>query len=101
MTGTSSHEVSVSIQRDSQITLIPCMVGAQAAERPDAVALAAEAQALTYRELDCRAIRLAHYLRSLGVGADVLVGLCLPRSVDMVIAALGILKAGGAYVPLD
>ena len=58
-------------------------------------------QELTYQQLDCRANRLASYLRSLGVGRDVLVGLCLPRSLDMVVGALGILKAGGAYVPMD
>lgn len=56
---------------------------------------------LSYGELDCRANRVAHYLRSLGIGPDVLVGLCMPRSVDMVVGALGIVKAGGAYVPMD
>ncbi len=74
---------------------------ARATESPGALALTGEAKALTYGELDCRANRLASYLRSLGVGPDVLVGLCLPRSLEMVVGALGILKAGGAYVPLD
>lgn len=76
-------------------------VGAQAANSPGALALTAGSHTLTYGELDSRANRLANYLRSLSVGADVLVGLCLPRSLDMVVGALGILKAGGAYVPMD
>ncbi|MEH2068924.1 MAG: amino acid adenylation domain-containing protein [Nostoc sp.] len=58
-------------------------------------------QQLTYRELNYRTNQLAHYLRSLGVGADVLVGLCVERSLEMVVGLLGILKAGGAYLPLD
>ena len=56
---------------------------------------------LTYRELNRRANQLAHHLQSLGVGPEVLVGLCVERSVEMVVGLLGILKAGGAYVPLD
>ena len=58
-------------------------------------------QQLNYRELNDRANQLAHYLQRQGVGPDVLVGVCLERSLDMVIALMGILKAGGAYVPLD
>ncbi|MCW5317887.1 amino acid adenylation domain-containing protein [Nostoc sp. KVJ3] len=68
---------------------------------PDAVAVVFENQQLTYHELNSRANQLAHYLRSLGVGADVLVGICVERSLEMVVGLLGILKAGGAYVPLD
>ncbi len=68
---------------------------------PESVALVYENQQLTYGELNCRANRLAHYLQSLGVSADVLVGICVERSLDMVVGLLGILKAGGAYVPLD
>ncbi|MDZ8258880.1 non-ribosomal peptide synthetase [Nostoc sp. ChiQUE01b] len=73
----------------------------QVARTPDAVAVVYENQQLTYRELNYRANQVAHYLRSLGVGADVLVGLCVERSLEMVLGILGILKAGGAYVPLD
>ena len=80
---------------------IPQLVAKQAAATPDAVALVAGDQVLSYRELNRRANQLAHYLRALGVGPNVLVGLCIERSPDMVVGLLGILKAGGGYVPLD
>ncbi len=80
---------------------VPQLVAKQAAATPDAVALVAGDQILSYRELNRRANQLAHYLQALGVGANVLVGLCIERSPDMVVGLLGILKAGGAYVPLD
>ncbi|MBE8986272.1 non-ribosomal peptide synthetase [Nostoc sp. LEGE 12450] len=73
----------------------------QVERTPDAVAVVFENQQLTYFELNCRANQLAHYLKSLGVGADVLVGLCVERSLETIVGILGILKAGGAYVPLD
>jgi amino acid adenylation domain-containing protein/non-ribosomal peptide synthase protein (TIGR01720 family) len=73
----------------------------QVERTPDAVAVVCEDQHLTYRELNERANRLAHYLRALGVGPEALVGLCVERSLEMIIGLLGILKAGGAYVPLD
>ncbi|HEY1856004.1 amino acid adenylation domain-containing protein, partial [Acidocella sp.] len=73
----------------------------QVEQAPDAVALVFEDQRLTYAELDARADRLAHHLRALGVGPDVLVALFLERSLDMVVGMLAVLKAGGAYVPLD
>ena len=73
----------------------------QARHTPAALALVCREQRLTYRELNCRANRLAHYLRSIGVGAETLVGLFLERSVEAIVGLLGILKAGGAYVPLD
>lgn len=74
---------------------------AQVQRTPDAIALRFEAQSLTYSQLDSRANQLAHFLQNQGVSPDVLVGLCLERSVEMVVGLLGILKAGGAYVPLD
>lgn len=74
---------------------------AQAARRPEATALIYEGTHLTYRELNQRANQLAHYLKKLGVGQEVCVGLCMERSLNMVVCLLGILKAGGAYVPLD
>ena len=73
----------------------------QVARTPNAVALQAGEVAITYAELDGRANRLARHLRARGVGVESLVGVCLERSVDMVVALLAILKAGGAYVPLD
>ncbi len=73
----------------------------QAERSPDAVAVEFEGQQLTYRELNARANQLAHLLRKRGVGPDVLVGVCMERSLNMVVALLGILKAGGAYLPLD
>ncbi|MGA9381328.1 MAG: amino acid adenylation domain-containing protein, partial [Phormidium sp.] len=73
----------------------------QVEQTPEAVAVVYESEQLTYRELNCRANQLAHYLRLLGVGADVLVGICLERSIEMAIGLLAILKAGGAYLPLD
>jgi len=74
---------------------------AQAQRRPHAVALVFGDQQMTYGELNGRANRLAHYLRKHGVGPDVLVAVCMERSMDMVVGLLGVLKAGGAYVPLD
>jgi amino acid adenylation domain-containing protein/non-ribosomal peptide synthase protein (TIGR01720 family) len=73
----------------------------QVEKTPDAVAVVFENQQLTYRELNQRANQLAHYLRSLGVKPEVLVGICVERSLHMVIGLLAILKAGGAYVPID
>ncbi|GAA6615349.1 amino acid adenylation domain-containing protein [Scytonema sp. NUACC26] len=68
---------------------------------PNAVALVYQNEQLSYRELNTRANQLAHYLQSLGVGPEVLVGICVERSLEMIVGLLGILKAGGAYVPLD
>ncbi|MGJ5672512.1 MAG: amino acid adenylation domain-containing protein [Nostochopsis sp.] len=79
----------------------------QVERTPDAVAVVfGDVQrrnfaSLTYHELNSRANQLAHYLQSLGVKPDVLVGICVERSLEMVVGLLGILKAGGAYVPLD
>ena len=60
-----------------------------------------EEEALTYGQRDARSSQLAHHLRGLGIGPEVVVGLCLERSVEMLVGLLGILKAGGAYLPLD
>jgi amino acid adenylation domain-containing protein/non-ribosomal peptide synthase protein (TIGR01720 family) len=80
---------------------VPELVAAQAKETPDATAVVSGRTALTYRELDARADRLAAVLRDHGVGPDVLVAVALPRSADLVVALLGVLKAGGAYLPID
>jgi amino acid adenylation domain-containing protein len=73
----------------------------QVERTPDAVALVFEEQQLTYGQLNRRANQLTHHLQMLGVGPEVLVGICMDRSIEMVMAMLGVLKAGGAYVPLD
>ncbi len=74
---------------------------AQVARTSEAVAVVFEGEQLTYGELNRQANQLAHHLQHLGVGPEVLVGICVERSLDMVVGLLGILKAGGAYVPLD
>jgi amino acid adenylation domain-containing protein len=73
----------------------------QVERTPDAIAVSFQDQQLTYRELNNRANQLAHYLQNLGVKPDVLVGICVERSLEMIVGLLGILKAGGAYLPLD
>ncbi len=73
----------------------------QVERTPDSVAVVFEGEAVTYRELNRRANQLAHYLIGLGVGPEVLVGVCLERSMKMVVAVLGVLKSGAAYIPLD
>ncbi len=77
------------------------LFAAQCARTPAAVALVFEGRELTYAALDARAERLAARLRELGAGADVLVGVCVERSLEMMVGLLGILKSGAAYVPLD
>ncbi len=74
---------------------------AQVERTPDAVAVTFEDRQLTYRELNSKANQLAHHLQSIGVKPEALVGICVERSLAMVVALLGVLKAGGAYVPLD
>ncbi|WP_247572066.1 amino acid adenylation domain-containing protein [Ralstonia solanacearum] len=77
------------------------LIEAQVERSPDAVAVRFDGQALSYRELNRRANRLAHGLRVLGTGRDSVVGVQMERSVELVVALLAILKAGGAYLPLD
>jgi amino acid adenylation domain-containing protein len=81
--------------------LVHEQVAAQAERSPDTVAVQFGSQQLTYAGLDARANQLAHHLRELGVGPDVVVAICVERSVDMLVAVLGVLKAGGAYAPID
>jgi amino acid adenylation domain-containing protein/non-ribosomal peptide synthase protein (TIGR01720 family) len=82
-------------------TLLHQLFEAQAARTPEVVAVVLDGETWTYRDVDARADALAWELQRLGVGADVPVGLCLTRSLEMVVAVLGVLKAGGAYVPID
>jgi amino acid adenylation domain-containing protein len=73
----------------------------QVERTPDAIAVVFENHELTYGELNARANQLGHYLQARGVGPEVLVGICVERSLEMIVGLLGILKAGGAYLPLD
>lgn len=80
---------------------LPELFEAQVERTPHAVALVCDGRALSYDELNRRANRLAHELQNCGVGPEILVGVCLERSSELVVALLAILKAGGAYVPID
>jgi amino acid adenylation domain-containing protein len=73
----------------------------QATRTPDTIAAVCNDEQITYRELNARANQVAHHLRSLGVGLEVPVGICMERSIEMLVGLLGILKAGGVYVPID
>lgn len=84
-----------------QDRLVPDLVSEQAKKTPHAVALASNTHALTYGQLDSRANQLATRLQSLGIGVESLVGICMQRCPEMVVAALAVLKVGGAYVPMD
>ncbi len=84
-----------------RLPLLPELVAAHAAERPTAIAVEMGEGRLTYAELDERSNRLARYLAMFGVGAEVRVGLCLERSLDLVVGLIAVQKAGGAYLPLD
>ena len=85
----------------SSNTCIHQLFEAQVERTPDAVAVVFGERSLTYQELNARANQLGHHLQALGVGSETLVGICVERSLDLVVGLLGILKAGGAYVPLD
>ncbi|RYZ39080.1 MAG: amino acid adenylation domain-containing protein, partial [Myxococcaceae bacterium] len=89
---------AVEYPRDASL---PALFEAQVLKTPDAVAVEYGAQRLTYAQLNQRANQLAHHLKGMGVGPEVRVGLCVERSVELVVSVLGILKAGGVYVPLD
>ncbi len=84
-----------------QILTLHGVFEAQVEKTPEAIALVFDQEQLTYRELNKRANQLAHYLRSLNMGSEMLVGICLERSIEMIVGMLGILKAGAAFVPLD
>ncbi|MEH2065253.1 MAG: amino acid adenylation domain-containing protein [Nostoc sp.] len=85
----------------SQSLLIHQLFEAQVEKTPHQIAAVFEEEKLTYQQLNQRANQLAHYLQKQGVKPEVLVGICLERSIDMIVGILGILKAGGAYIPLD
>ena len=84
-----------------QDTTVISLFEEQIEKRGDAIAIESEGEAISYVELNERANRLAHYLSREGVGAETLLGICMERGVDMMVAVLGVLKAGAAYVPLD
>ena len=92
---------SDSLTNSSGQTPTLALIAGQAKQTPKALAVICRGQGLTYRELIGRADHLAWHLQFLGVGPNVLVGLCLERSVEMLIGVLAVLKAGGAYLPLD
>lgn len=80
---------------------IPQLFNEHVEHMPDAIAVVYGSNQLTYRELNEQSNKLAHHLRDLGVGPDVPVGVCLERSMEMIVTLLAILKSGGAYVPLE
>ena len=101
----AERELLVSTWQDTQrpydARCVHELFEAQVARTPEATAVRFRERALSYRELDRRANRVANALRAAGVGPEVLVGLCVERSLEMIVGLLGVLKAGGAYVPLD
>jgi amino acid adenylation domain-containing protein/thioester reductase-like protein len=86
---------------DQPCNLIHQLLENQALQTPDAIAVTFQDEQLTYQELNQKANQVAHYLQSLGVKPETFVGVCIERSLEMVVALLGVLKAGGAYIPLD
>jgi amino acid adenylation domain-containing protein len=90
----------MSLERTCDVT-VPELVAGWSAYTPDAPAVIDSQQSLSYEQLDARANRLAYHLRALGAGSGSIVAICLHRSTEMVVAALGVMKAGAAYLPLD
>lgn len=95
------HELNNNAVNYPQGELIHELFEAQASQKPDDIALSFNGEQMSYQQLNQSANRLAHYLRAQGVAAQTLVGICVERSMDMVVAILAIYKAGGAYVPMD
>jgi amino acid adenylation domain-containing protein len=87
--------------RFSELDCLHRMIEAQVERTPDAVAAVFDQQTVTYRDLNSRANQLARYLQAQGVGPEALVGVCMHRSIEMIVSLLGVLKAGAAYVPID
>ena len=96
----SFHAAKVGVGVDVD-ACVHALFEAQAERTPEALAVVAGADRLTFAELDLRANQLAHQLRRLGVGPDAVVGLCMDRTAQLIVGLLGIMKAGGAYLPLD
>ena len=101
-----SEFIDNSLLNNTQINFAPeeCihqLFEARVKQKPNAIAVTYEDCQITYLELNQKANQLAYYLKSLGVKSEVLVGICVDRSIDTIVGLLGILKAGGAYVPID
>ena len=101
MTAANERVLAAQGSKNTSRLYVPDLVTRQATLTPDALAISAGSERLTYLELDRRSNQLAHYLRGLGVNPGSVVGLCLESSTDFPVAALAILKAGGAYLPLE
>ena len=103
LTATEQHQILVwnDTQTDYPNKCIAQLFEEQVERTPDAVAVSFQSQQLTYQQLNCQANQLAHHLQKLGVKPEVRVGICVERSLSMVVGLLAILKAGGTYVPLD
>lgn len=95
------EEWNATYQEWPQESTVTILFEKQEERTPDAIAVVYKDLFLTYGELNCRANQLAHYLMQRGVGPEMLVGVCLERSPDLIVALLGVLKTGGAYVPID
>ena len=104
LTANEQHQLLMWNQTHAEYSLDKCiheLFEEQVEKTPDAVAVVFADQQLTYQELNTKVNQLAQHLQKLGVSPDILVGICVERSLEMVVGLLGILKAGGAYVPLD